>query len=456
MSTSPPPKSPSTSPLIKRAFDRSNSGQMETRKKSIHRRVASASALPPLEQIKKDAEKEVVVEMMRNLSASAASLSYGPQASIDALTRLQIQLKQILEANDDVLVCTFGKRLFAVMDEKLTALLAASKAKRSHNIWGLLSLLAPWKSSQPIDLTEPSSQKTGHKHVPKIGDFEILKPISRGAFGRVYLAKKKRTGDLFAIKVLRKADMVRKNMVDHVIAERNILAQTQNPFVVKLFYALQTEINLYLVMEYCVGGDLGALLKNFQYLEEPMAKLYAAETLLALEYLHSLNIVHRDLKPDNLLINAQGHIKLTDFGLSRGGLIEDEKNKEIVEDPPELQVPNSPGGMDTPETPPSPGIFPPPSPGAPARKRSSLNVRRSSKNRVVGTPDYLSPEILLGAGHGTPVDWWALGVVLFEMLTGVPPFNDETPEQIFQNILNRDIPWPQVPSEMSENARYHR
>lgn len=412
--------------------------------KKSHRRVASTSSVPAVDKIKKREEMEMKMEIIRNIIKSAISISYGPQSSFDFGTKLLRQLRDVLISTQDVAITTFGNRLATLLAEKIEQLKVAAKAKKSQNIWGLLSLLTPWKSTSNIDLNEASpvvSRNKNVKHVaPRVQDFEILKPVSRGAFGRVYLAKKNRTGDLYAIKVLKKSDMVRKNMVNHVIVERNILAQTQNPFLVKLFYAFQSEINLYLVMEFCLGGDVGAVLKRMQCFEESMAKIYIAETVLALEYLHSLNIVHRDLKPENLLINAEGHLKLTDFGLSRIGVIEEEQRieeqgeeKSAASDSKTMMKNDSDDGING------------------SGKRSG-SQKRSSKNKVVGTPDYLSPEILLGAGHEFPVDYWALGVILFEFLTGVPPFNDETPEQIFQNILNRDIPWPS-PEEMSDNAR---
>jgi serine/threonine protein kinase len=155
-----------------------------------------------------------------------------------------------------------------------------------------------------------------------IADFNIIKPLSKGAFGKVYLARKIATGDLFAIKVLRKRDMIIKNMVHQVQAERNILLSTRSPFVVRCFYSFTSEQNLYLVMEYHNGGDCASLLQGLGCLEEEMAKQYVAETMVALEYIHSCGIVHRDLKPDNLLIGVDGHLKLTDFGLSITGLID--------------------------------------------------------------------------------------------------------------------------------------
>ncbi|XP_062214799.1 probable serine/threonine protein kinase IREH1 [Phragmites australis] len=266
-----------------------------------------------------------------------------------------------------------------------------------------------------------------------IDDFEIIKPISRGAFGRVFLAKKRTTGDLFAIKVLRKADMIRKNAVESILAERDILITVRNPFVVRFFYSFTSRENLYLVMEYLNGGDLYSLLKNLGCLDEAVARVYLAEVVLALEYLHSIHIVHRDLKPDNLLIAHDGHIKLTDFGLSKVGLINSTDD---------LSGPAVSGasfyGDDEPQM----------------SEVEQMDHRARRQNRsAVGTPDYLAPEILLGTGHGTSADWWSVGVILFELIVGIPPFNAEHPQTIFDNILNRKIPWPHVPEEMSFEAQ---
>ncbi|KAK2574957.1 hypothetical protein KPH14_008720 [Odynerus spinipes] len=154
--------------------------------------------------------------------------------------------------------------------------------------------------------------------VPEIQDFKIVKPISRGAFGKVFLGHKKSNPEqLFAIKVMKKNEMINKNMASQVIIERNALALTHSPYCVHLFYSLQTLSSVYLVMEYMVGGDLKSLLGVYGYMEEGMAAFYTAEVCLALEYLHSHGIVHRDLKPDNMLLSREGHVKLTDFGLSR-------------------------------------------------------------------------------------------------------------------------------------------
>ncbi|KAL6909483.1 hypothetical protein ACP4OV_001764 [Aristida adscensionis] len=265
-----------------------------------------------------------------------------------------------------------------------------------------------------------------------IDDFEIIKPISRGAFGRVFLAKKRTTGDLFAIKVLRKADMIRKNAVESILAERDILITVRNPFVVRFFYSFTSRENLYLVMEYLNGGDLYSLLRNLGCLDEDVARVYLAEVVLALEYLHSNQIVHRDLKPDNLLIAHDGHIKLTDFGLSKVGLI----NSTDDLSGPAVSGTSLYGDDET-----------------HMNENEQMDPRARRQNRsAVGTPDYLAPEILLGTGHGASADWWSVGVILFELIVGIPPFNAEHPQTIFDNILNRKIPWPRVPEEMSFEA----
>ncbi|KAF9338670.1 hypothetical protein BGZ91_008234, partial [Linnemannia elongata] len=306
--------------------------------------------------------------------------------------------------------------------------------------------------------------------VPSIQDFEIIKPISRGAFGKVYLARKKTTKDLYAIKILKKADMVRKNMVNHVLAERRVLALTRTPFVVQLFYAFASKDYLYLVMEYVIGGDLSSLLAVFGSFDEDMAKMYIAECILALEYLHSNGITHRDLKPDNMLVNAEGHIKLTDFGLSRITVPDqndmfnwhDHKapslNRRHIARPPSHPPKTSTikksatigslEGKDDPAVTSARLAAAQASPPGTSQQHSTLSGRatrrhRGSSKALLGTPDYLAPELLLGIGHGEAVDWWSLGVCLFEFLTGYPPFMDEAPEAIFKNILNHDIQWPE-------------
>ncbi|KAK6921270.1 Protein kinase domain [Dillenia turbinata] len=300
---------------------------------------------------------------------------------------------------DALTVETFGTRIEKLIREKYLQLCELVDDEKIDITSTVIDEDTPLEDDMVRSL-RTSPIHSASKDRTSIDDFEIIKPISRGAFGRVFLAKKRTTGDLFAIKV-------------------------------RFFYSFTCRENLYLVMEYLNGGDLYSLLRNLGCLDEDVARVYIAEVVLALEYLHSLRVVHRDLKPDNLLIAHDGHIKLTDFGLSKVGLINstDDLSGPAVRGTSLL-------GDDEPQLPVS------------ERQRD-----RRKKRSAVGTPDYLAPEILLGTGHGTSADWWSVGVILFELIVGIPPFNAEHPQTIFDNILNRNIPWPHVPEEMSLEAQ---
>ncbi|KAK1277760.1 Serine/threonine-protein kinase AtPK2/AtPK19 [Acorus gramineus] len=345
----------------------------------------------------------------------------------DDYTSLQYLLSYLTDLQDIVegkflITGTFGRRAQKLLAEKYAHLCGEIDDDNVDNLHGM---------AEEVDVNMAHKSKA-RKQGTSIEDFVIIKPISRGAFGRVFLAKKKTTDDLFAIKVLRKDDMIRKNAVESILAERDILISARNPFVVRFFYSFTCEENLYLVMEYLNGGDLYSLLRNLGCLEEEMARTYIAEVVLALEYLHSLNVVHRDLKPDNLLINHDGHIKLTDFGLSKVGLI----NSTDDLSGPDISCTAVVGDKQPIEC---------------AVQQKQKREQRQ-KQSAVGTPDYLAPEILLGMGHGPTADWWSVGIILFELLVGIPPFNAEHPQKIFDNIMNRDIPWPQIPEEMTYEA----
>ncbi|KAJ7975264.1 putative Kinase [Quillaja saponaria] len=328
---------------------------------------------------------------------------------------------------DALTVETFGARIEKLIREKYLQLCELVDDEKIDITSTVIDEDGPFEDDVVRSLR--TSPVHSSKDRTSIDDFEIIKPISRGAFGRVFLAKKRTTGDLFAIKVLKKADMIRKNAVESILAERDILISVRNPFVVRFFYSFTCRENLYLVMEYLNGGDLYSLLRNLGCLEEDVARVYIAEVVLALEYLHSLCVVHRDLKPDNLLLAHDGHIKLTDFGLSKVGLI------------------NSTDDLS------SPAVSGTSLLGENEPQLSEHQQERRNKRSAVGTPDYLAPEILLGTGHGATADWWSVGVILFELIVGIPPFNAEHPQTIFDNILNRKIPWPRVPEEMSAEAQ---
>ncbi|ORX89263.1 hypothetical protein K493DRAFT_410535 [Basidiobolus meristosporus CBS 931.73] len=326
-----------------------------------------------------------------------------------------------------------------------------------------------------------------------IKDFEIIKPISKGAFGSVYLAKKRTTGEYFAIKVLKKSDMITKNQVMNVKAERKaLIMQTDSPFVVKLYFTFQSKDYLYLVMEYLNGGDCAALIKGMGELPEEWARNYLAEVVLGLEYLHGKGIIHRDLKPDNLLIDQNGHLKLTDFGLSRIGFLNRRARNQSTSlkvnitgarsdsfGPPSpyldhlsstdspsniLHTPNVPNFLDSPRNSVA-SNFSDSTPGGnsvPGTPLGSLFLtdeafqnfkEEESPKKCVGTPDYLAPESILGTQQDAMVDWWALGVILYEFIYGVPPFNADTPEKVFENILSRNIDWHEDQFDVSPEAR---
>eukprot|EP00002_Diphylleia_rotans_P012745 TRINITY_DN2490_c0_g1_i7.p1 TRINITY_DN2490_c0_g1~~TRINITY_DN2490_c0_g1_i7.p1 ORF type:complete len:845 (+),score=123.97 TRINITY_DN2490_c0_g1_i7:176-2710(+) len=254
---------------------------------------------------------------------------FGPENphAIPMCHRYMSELRLIKETFKSVPVvfeaCENYERVLNSKREMIKELQETAKLRDSVNY----PLGTPYTSTggdqSPIPSPGTMTPRTGKNALSATcKDFVFIKTISRGAFGRVFLAQKKRTGDYYAIKVLKKEEMSWKNQIERVKAEQRILAGTENPFVVKLYYSFESRDKFFLVMEYIQGGDCYSLLRNLLYLEESQAKMYMAEVVLALEYLHGRGIVHRDLKPDNMLINRDGHIKLTDFGLSRFNLLE--------------------------------------------------------------------------------------------------------------------------------------
>ncbi|KAM7392507.1 hypothetical protein PAMA_007565 [Pampus argenteus] len=229
-------------------------------------------------------------------------------------------------------------------------------------------------------------------------DFEMTKLISNGAYGAVYLVRHKETKQRFAMKKINKQNLILRNQIQQAFVERDILTFAENPFVVSMYCSFETRRHLCMVMEYVEGGDCATLLKNMGPLPVDMARMYFAETVLALEYLHNYGIVHRDLKPDNLLVTSMGHIKLTDFGLSKVGLMNMTTN--LYE-----------GHIEK-------------------------DAREFSDKQVCGTPEYIAPEVILRQGYGKPVDWWAMGIILYEFLVGCVPFFGDTPEELFGQVIS--------------------
>ncbi|XVF86109.1 hypothetical protein PTKIN_Ptkin18bG0014600 [Pterospermum kingtungense] len=268
------------------------------------------------------------------------------------------------------------------------------------------------------------------RHKMGVDDFELLTIIGRGAFGEVRLCKEKATGNVYAMKKLQKSEMLHRGQVEHVKAERNLLAEVDSECIVKLYCSFQDDQYLYLVMEYLPGGDMMTLLMRKDTLNEDEARFYVGQMVLAIESIHKHNYVHRDIKPDNLLLDRNGHMKLSDFGLCKPldsssfpDLREDEKGggrnfKPSMERGKHSNLPSTP------------------------RRTQKEQLLHWQKNRrtlaysTVGTPDYIAPEVLLRRGYGMECDWWSLGAIMFEMLVGYPPFYSEEPLSTCRKIVN--------------------
>ncbi|XP_016140209.1 microtubule-associated serine/threonine-protein kinase 2 isoform X2 [Sinocyclocheilus grahami] len=250
---------------------------------------------------------------------------------------------------------------------------------------------------------------------PREEDFETIKLISNGVYGAVFLVRHKETRQRFAMKKINKQNLILRNQIQQAFVERDILTFAENPFVVSMFCSFETRRHLCMVMEYVEGGDCATLLKHIGALPVDMVRMYFAETVLALEYLHNYGIVHRDLKPDNLLITSMGHIKLTDFGLSKIGLMSLTTN--LYE-----------GHIEK-------------------------DAREFLDKQVCGTPEYIAPEVILRQGYGKPVDWWAMGVILYEFLVGCAPFFGDTPEELFGQVISDEIIWPEGDEALPPDAQ---
>nr|AML77251.1 putative LOV domain-containing protein [Berberidopsis beckleri] len=268
-----------------------------------------------------------------------------------------------------------------------------------------------WRAIQKI---LDSGEEIGLKH------FKPIKPLGSGDTGSVHLVELYGTGEYFAMKAMDKGVMLNRNKVHRACAEREILDMLDHPFLPALYASFQTKTHICLITDYCPGGELFLLLDRqpMKVLKEDAVRFYAAEVVVALEYLHCQGIIYRDLKPENVLLQNNGHVSLTDFDLSC-----------LTSCKPQLLIPSTHEKKKKKQ-----------------QKHQQIPIfvaePMRASNSFVGTEEYIAPEIIAGAGHTSAVDWWALGILLYEMLYGYTPFRGKTRQKTFANILHKDLKFP--------------
>jgi|EP00161_Ancyromonas_sigmoides_P006996 serum/glucocorticoid-regulated kinase 2 len=245
--------------------------------------------------------------------------------------------------------------------------------------------------SVTVSVSRRKQEKVG------VDDFDLLAVVGKGSYGKVMQVRKKNSGEMYAMKVLRKDKIVQRNQIEHTRSEVRVLQTMHHPFTVTLRYSFQTEDKLYLILDYVNGGELFFHLSKEGTFAEDRARLYTAEILLALTHLHRHNIIYRDLKPENILLDKDGHIRITDFGLCKEDM-----------------------------------------------------AHGAQTETFCGTPEYMAPEIVSGKPYGKAVDWWTLGTLLYEMIAGVPPFYSENVNTMYQKILTAPLKFP---DHVSADAR---
>ena len=258
------------------------------------------------------------------------------------------------------------------------------------------------KHEEPLVPSEKIPEPENNHSKISENDFTKIKLIGKGSYGNVFLVRYNKNNMIYAMKVYKKSDLREKNQENNTKSERNLLTQINFPFIVEVKFAFQTDSKLFLVQEFIQGGDLFFHIHSGQKFSTQKTKFYLVEIILAIDFLHKNNMIYRDLKPENILIDSKGHIKLTDFGLSK-----------IV-----------------------------------------TNIEEKSFT-ICGTLQYIAPEIISGEGYNESVDWWSLGIIMYEMLAGKLPFkfNFDSQEEQEQNDLNIYDKKIKYPSWIEENAK---
>lgn len=234
--------------------------------------------------------------------------------------------------------------------------------------------------------------------VIKLDSFTMLCVVGKGGFGKVHQVVKKDNNQVYAMKILKKRHLIDTNSVENTMAEKDILRKVHHPFIVRLIYAFQTENKLHLVMDFVNGGHLLFHLHREAMFSESQARFYIAEVILAIEHLHTLNIIHRDLKPENVLLDSEGHIRLTDFGFAKDNVMD-----------------------------------------------------LDSCSSFCGTLEYMAPEVIKKNRYGKPADWWSVGILLYDMLTGQPPFRHANDNALYKKILGDKLKMPKYLSRDCQN-----
>nr|AML79048.1 putative LOV domain-containing protein [Caiophora chuquitensis] len=301
--------------------------------------------------------------------------------------------------------------------EDLWAIHSQPVFPRPHNKYS-----SSWTAIKKISAT---GEKIGLNH------FKPIRPLGCGDTGSVHLVELKGTGELFAMKAMDKSVMLNRNKVHRACIEREIISLLDHPFLPALYTSFQTSTHVCLITDFCPGGELFALLDKqpLKTFKEESARFYAAEVVVGLEYLHCLGIIYRDLKPENVLLQKDGHIVLTDFDLS---FMTSSKPQIIKHPPPRNRRSKS---------------QPPP---------TFVAEPVAQSNSFVGTEEYIAPEIITGTGHSSAIDWWALGILLYEMLYGRTPFRGKNRQKTFANIIHKDLTFPSsIPVSLGARQLIH-